>query len=1082
MAVYKVQTPDGATYRIDAADDLTDDQVNTIASGVVAQHNAENTPSATVLPDSVAALARAHPVAAEVAATGLRVGGPLVGSAIGTALEPGFGTVAGGAGGAAVANPIAQELELAAGLRRQRSPGSFAGDVAIGAIPGAGIGRDLGLGASLATRAAEGAGLGLAQQSIEKGVDQRRFLTPAEAGTTAVVGGATGAALEGAGRAVRGIGNYVRGLRTPEAAATPATPEAAPTAVPRESTPSDGGVPAAPETAAPSSAQIGETPAPETTPAGFTVAPETPAPSTLPMPADRIPGIAARLAKSPEQATEIEGILQRIAPQLETQSQGRVPDTEVERFAAAITPPEGFRPGQALNNFELASLYSAAKASIAHVDELRVAAADDPTLLPQLSAAQDDNLRLLRLFGGARSEPGRGLRTLRMLKEADTGLRSGGMTGQLEIVKALKGLSQADRLKPGVNLDDLTKRVIASVDDPVSAIRILRDATTMATLERLRSAIYFNYLSRPVTQVRKFLGDMEGLTEGALEKVAAIALREPGVKAGELGKPAALGLRSGVMSGARKAFEILKDGITREDLQDPDLLFRVINGEGPIELSRGLRGFSLPGDSTASRVGRAATGSVRRGLEAITAFTRTIGEEVALHQRAYVEGDAQASAEHLIGDALSARRRELAAGIVANPSDAVRREVQLAGDRTVYQEQPGGIARWVANLERIPVAGPVLRTLFAPFIRIPANMTRRGAFKLPGVGTAIGPAEVARLSASAGLDSLGAQRLRAQIVGQTALGYAAITPLILLAAHHLMTGEPPEDAAGRARFYEEGQRPGTLTIAGHAVKMAMFGAAGVTAAAVTAAVQQFQRDGDETALTERIVKAAEAAGKTVRDISFMNGIGQIFDTGTGGLKGPGQLIGREIAGVAIPGAAQELERVMDPTVRVPTGGFSDQVAGEIEARTPGLSPRVPPRVGTFGENRAESLGATPAGRGLSVATGTGVTLPDSVRTELDRLEGSVGHSVGPSPPPPNPSFSLKVNGEKLKAALQGAQGTAYQRQMGEAHRDAVLQVLGRPDYAQLPDATKADQLTRALRKATSLVKLRTEAAIRMAIR
>lgn len=1279
MPGYEVRTPDGTSYTVDSPTELSDDQLTAVAQHVLAQH----TPDQTVLPQGVADLAKAHPYAAEATALGLRVAGPTVGAALGTLASPGFGTVAGGAGGAAIANPFAQELELAAGLRQKRSVGSFAGDVALGAIPAAGIGRDLGLGGSLAVKAAEGAGLGVAQQQIEKGVDERRRLTLGEAGAAAGVGAATAPALELGGRAVRaGIG-YLRGAKAPEVAApiveakapTPApaapigetpTPEAAPigeTSVPpppatpvlryadvvgmtpdqlaaaadrakvyergaaadvfgpeaaaryerlqrtangssdradaafaeiqkmeaglteaqqarlfgigeegynaeelaryahaaedyaptnvadrpddhlrntvgrellernpatdpesairlngaldelgrrgfgideimssvadraagsgyssedaatmlrarltelqaaRTSPPSAASLPA------PESPSHPET-APETTPAGFSVAPDTAPIASTPMPPERIPAIAEKLGRSPEEVAQLGDILQKIAPEVEAQSRATVPDAEVERFAAALTPPQEIKPGQALNVEEYRALKNATQASFDHVDTIRAAAKNDPALAPQLDQAETDNLRLLRLISGARSEPGRTLRSMR------TDLAGGGgdaVTAGIQTEKAIRGLAEAGALRKGVDPDALTKRVIASVGDPVSALAMVRDATRVPTADRLRNAVYFNYLSRPVTRVRKFLGDSEALLEATLGKAAAVGVGEPSVRPGELGAPLVQGTVTGMLRGARKGFEILKDGLTREDLQDPDLLFRFLSGESPNELAGSMRGISLPGDTGLARTGRAIAGVGHRSIEAINTFFDTTSREIALHQRAYADGDAAAKAEGLTGKALSARRRELAAQTIANPSEAVQKEVVLAGQRATYQQRPGEFpAQWISKLDQTNRYGRLVKLIFVPFVKTPANILRRGIQKVPIIGSISASNEVGRQAAAMKLDPVAVARLRSQLVGETALGYAAITPLILLAAHGFIQGEPSTNGPARARFYEQGGKPNSITLGGRNVPLGMLSGPGLIAQAVASAVKLYQNDGNDAAFADRLLAASEQAAKSVRDVSFMNGIGQIFDSSTGEVGSPGKVIGRIAAGVLIPGAAQDLSRVLDPTVRNPTGGIGQQIVGQVAARTPGLSQTVPPRVGTFGEVRQESLGSTPGQRAFSVATGTNVPLPDPMRAELDRLEQSVGHSVGPAPPAARVKFTFKDLGQT--ATLTGPALLWYQRQLGEAHAKAVSTVLGRSDYGRLTDPVRADELHRMLRQATADVKIRTEDQLRRSLR
>jgi hypothetical protein len=1051
MPVYEITTRSG-TWEFDSPRPLqTAEEMRraAVAAGIPdvfsPYEDEPEAPAEPFLPEGVRSFFAEHPKTGLAAATAARIGLPLAAGAAGL----GIGTVPAAGLGATVGAGLAQEIELASGLREARSPGTFTADVLFGTIPGARIARGLGSGKAVAQAASQGAGLALAAREVEKVIDEGELISDP---TEALIVGGTGAALGGGLElGTRAAGAVARRLRpAPKQKVTLDVPTQ-PTDQPEIITPAKAETPDGPAILDSSGRPLGEE-----TPGGFVLPADTPPVQSEPMDPKRIAGIAKRFAPDDE---EVGRILRNIEPELAAQSRGTIPDGEIDRLGQALQVVDIPESPRAFMAEELNALYRASLAAKMRRDSLRQGLAADPSLRPAYDEAAADYVKLLRAFGSGRAEAGR---ALRQAGGPRTG--PGPISRDVRMTRAVERLATQGGLRRGVDPQDLLDRVLASIDDVPTAVRILRDATQVPLGNRIRNIVYFNYLSRPVTQLRNILGNTEALVETQAGKALATATGEPGALAGELGTPLAVGLRTGLARGTRKALEILRDGVSREDLDDPEFLFKFIAGDSPTELVGDLRGIALPGDSVARRLGVGLASSVRRSLFAVDALFRSIGEEVALHQGAYARA-------HLVAKGNPEVRRRLVAELLADVPEALQNEAALAGSRAVFQETPGNVAQ---TLQKLPA--PV-RVLFLPFVRTPANLLRRGLQKLPG-GAISSAREATRQARAAKLDAFGTQRLQAQLTGEHALGLVALMPVVYLAATGRIVGTKPQSRSETARFFEQGERPNSLRVGGRAIPLSTFGPAGIAAQAVASAVQEFQETGDEVQYMDRMMAALGAAGTSVRDLSFINGLRELFDTGVGdfSVKSTSRIIGRKVSGLTVPGIVQEAERVLDPTIRraPPGAGASETVAAEVKARVPGVSDEVPPLVGTFGQPRAESTGDTIGQRLVSVITGTSIRMPDAVRHELDRLHHAVGEPgkpVGVSPP----TGELTVDKEKLDDAQSKL---AYASAQGQARAAAIIEAMTAPAYAEMSDAQRAKFLDRTIGQADRRLRARATILVR----
>jgi len=300
----------------------------------------------------------------------------------------------------------------------------------------------------------------------------------------------------------------------------------------------------------------------------------------------------------------------------------------------------------------------------------------------------------------------------------------------------------------------------------------------------------------------------------------------------------------------------------------------------------------------------------------------------------------------------------------------------------------------------------------------------------------------------------------------------------------LMTITAPEKTGAAARFYEAGKKPGSLIVKvgdeQRAVPLSAFGDAGIFAGAVGAAVEEFKRNPDPEGFLDNIGAAVGAVGDNLRDLSFLRGLGELFDTGMGDFdwKSASRMGGRKISGVLIPGIVQDIERVIDPTIRKPGGEEGVGIAmQEAMSRAPGLSTQVPPRIGTFGEQRTEATGETVGQRIFSALTGTSIVTTEPVRAELDRLEAALGpdaEAVGPSPPRDESVFKLR-GGREVELGPESL--TAFKQALGQARGVAIEREMRSTWYAQKGEEARAKDIRKATREAGDLVRNRTRAIL-----
>lgn len=968
---------------------------------------------------------------------GARVVPPVAGFILG-------GGIPGGIAGGLAGETLAQALEITSGERKELNPKSILFSGAVGGIPAAKIARGAPLFKRLAIRAGqglvEGAGITAGSELLETGdVSTRNVLLGAG------LGGLTG-----------GVAGRLEARALARAAAKP----------PRRTPPGR-----TPRPDAPPLTQAGI----ETVETGEDLFRTKPGVEQLELwnkaPESRF---AARHVDrlfpeaSADQRAGLKAVLAENPDLMQLQTRGRQSTAIRQALAEKMQVREGtrLRPGAIVNAEGVETLLNWSEALMIKQEGL-IAKAQNLTARGEtnelLKLEIEQTQRSLTLAGlnlwGTRSEIGRALHVFRRL--------GAGMTArQAADIKVARRLVREGS-------DRTAEEIIATlsqVTDPHARLQAIIDMSKPNWAERFSSYFKSSILLRSGANTRNIISSLASIPMHFVTKAIAVGrdIHRARVYGTErtsfLAEELALakGVKTGLPLGFKRAIKALRTGYTDEELTEMITATELAPGE------EALTGVLAP-----LRI-------AGRLLKAGDSFVRTIGEEMTKHAAVYSRARREGLRQGLSGDALRQHTlRRMADMIEDLPADVVE-EMNATKVRFTYQEDPGKIAEGLFALRRFAKeSGSMSGMIFdfmLPFIKTPANIIRRGMINTPGVGLFTSRGEIQRLTK--GLSPEAAARLGDTISGEAILGTMLLAPLAWMAEHGMLHGDMPTDPAERARQYEAGIPPNSISLPngtniGLQVLGPLFFPATIVANAHAAWVER-SRTGEKVNMDEVVLDIMQRTAFSTTKQSFLQALDDVLDAVTA--QGPSrteraaEFIGKR-AGSLVPasGLVSEAAQVMSPELFQPLGGKEALAFALPGARQLGVTPRI--------TSTGEVAKRFPLIRPLNDFTVR--QQQDVVAQELDRLAG-VGLEVGPRPPARKQkivAWNPKTE-RREEIEFEGEENTIVRMGRAQAVQQALARVIDSAGYRGIEsDEHRARLVDRIRRSASARFTRRLRAAV-----
>lgn len=614
-----------------------------------------------------------------------------------------------------------------------------------------------------------------------------------------------------------------------------------------------------------------------------------------------------------------------------------------------------------------------------------------------------------RVFAGARTEAGRTLRVLReALQEAEVRADPTGYDRALEAIGGRANAEQLVRRLVEINARNVPDAVKAS-----DTYRFLRQVDEPGFFERVQEVWINSILSNPITNIVNGLSNTAmALTQPVTRFVAAgvdaagaaIGRRPREIFFSEAGASAVGALR-GIPDGARKAFHILKNGHSLEDVQRF------------VETGRLGRAQAIGGP-----VG-AAINLPTRGLGAMDALFKTMGQQSEL----YALAARQASKEGLRGAEWSRRTAELIASPTKEMWDAALRQ----GKYVTFQSDPDRFTRQVMQLRNVAVPGTSLQPVrfVIPFIQTPTNLAKRGL--------EYSPAGFLRAIPTSGAE-------RSMAIARAAIGTSVLAFFAPKFVSGEITASAPLSQAERDEFFRQGKQPYSVKIGDEWIEFRRLEPAFTQLRWMASIYDTFQKTGQTDGAT--FGKLMGAVMDSVRDATYLQGIENLMNAMEDPERFGDRFLSRTASGlVPYSGLLRGVAQTTDPYYRKPEGPIEN-----IAAALPGLSQNVPAIQDAFGRDVERG----PLDQGI----GALVDPRRSSKETTDKVERELADVRKNSDLGPVTFVGSSVSGQKLDR--EGKR--RYQQVAGEATYAALDALFRSAQYGRVGYEDKARMIERAV--------------------
>lgn len=663
-----------------------------------------------------------------------------------------------------------------------------------------------------------------------------------------------------------------------------------------------------------------------------------------------------------------------------SQRRGVMTVEETKRLAQTLMPRLNLRPGTTLNAEEMQSLGDAVATLQAKVDRVSEAllTPQGKTLLNEakLAQAREELSYALASFAGATAESGRVLNIQKQLKDA---LASGDVKFIKEAVALANGRMDAE---------EIAKRIVMFGDDTLGKIKFVRDLARLKTTDKIYELWINSILASPLSQAVNITGN----TIKALLKVP-----ERGLQAGfELARGSdrkvyfgevpytLIGFAEGVTEGVRKGVFVLKNGLTLEQVSKLDI----------------ARPPAIQG--TVGEIIRTPT----KLLTAADEFFKAVIGTGELRAQAY----RMAHKEGTRGQAAIKRMHELLNAPTAKMLAAVDIE-KLEG---TYQQPLGKLGQKVMEIRRsYSSIGYII-----PFIKTPTNIVI-DAVKTSPAGF-LTTAYKLKTGAYAGLPDTEISK----DIAKATVGSMIAIPVVIYTLQGKITGSAPVNDAERDAFYRSGKQAYSVKIGDKWYSYRRV----EPFATIIGTIADFTKIGKEEDAITAAKDIAFAIGNNITDKTFMSGLSGFLDALADPQRYGEGYVSQILAGFSpFSGLQRFIVGTLDPVMRNP-----QNILEKIEAQTPGLSRRVPPKRNVFGEEVTRTLSQRVSPFGITQEQTT------RVDQELEKLGIFIG-------------FPSKT---QLKVKMTDAQYDQFLETSGKATYRVLDKIMSSPAWESLDSGDK----------------------------
>lgn len=468
------------------------------------------------------------------------------------------------------------------------------------------------------------------------------------------------------------------------------------------------------------------------------------------------------------------------------------------------------------------------------------------------------------------------------------------------------------------------------------------------------------------------------------------------------------GLRKGGLIGAGEAVEYIKSGYSERDVGTKLDIKRVNMGKGP----------------------------TARALQFYTEATFRIlgaGDQpiyyAAKMRSFYDQAQAAAINQGLKGKAAQSYVETL----VNNPTEKMIENATKDAEAAVFVNKTklGDIAR---GIQRLP-GGEII----VPFGRTPSAIAMQIVNYSPvGIAKTI-------------IENIGKgrfdQRAFSQGLGRGITGTAVLVIGVELFKHDLITLDRPKDERQQEIWKAEGRRENSILIDGKWRSIQTFGPAGN----LLIIGGHFKRAFDETGSpTEAMTEALSGSAKSFTEQTFLKGVNQFVDALSDPQRSAPFVAGSTISTI-IPTFISDVARATDVAER-----RADTVTEKILSRIPVARRTLEPAINVLGQEREPT--ANPIELMLD-PTRPSRQISTPVVNELRRLWNQ-GWEVSPN----------LLGGRKGYEILTPAENTALWKRAGDITRQGLEALFNSPQYEQLPDERKAENISKIISQAQNAAK------------
>ena len=624
-----------------------------------------------------------------------------------------------------------------------------------------------------------------------------------------------------------------------------------------------------------------------------------------------------------------------------------------------------------------------------------IAARDAGTATPEMRLeflAQVD--RVAQAQAAARGSQAEVGRALNILKSTN---RDKAYYDELERVLNSKLGETGGRVGEG-HVDTLMD-MLGDMGTPEQALKFAEKASKATTWQKIVEAWKSALVSGPFTQVANILGNVTFEATRPLVDAVAVAINKvtPGSERMSAVEPLArvIGNIQGVVDGSRAAWSTL---LTGENGAKLDQHRKAIEG--------------LPGEIIRTPF---------RLLSAMDAFFRVSNER----GEAWALATREASNEGLNPATREFRQRVME--IVTNPSEKLQAQIEAAGQRFTFNMPLGDKGQSVqTTIRKLHMEWAI------PFVQTPANIAKE-MLRLTPAAPIIGEWRAAIAEGGAARD---------KAIAEMAMGTAVATAVFSFALSKNISGQGDPDPKKRAGQLSAGWQPYSVKIGDTWYSYQRLQPVGTLLgmAADMAEVWEHMTP-DESDKIPKILSTAFA--NAITNQTFLQGVTNIVNA----ISDPSRFGPRFVQGLAaslVPGAVGQTAQMMDPYKRE-----VDNVLDAVKARIPGVSETLRPKRDIYGEKvpAADRLGEISPIVASKEST-------DKARSEVLRL------GVGAAKAPDHIQLPSGKDDKLGKVKLTSDQRDIFADAAGHLAHEVITQMVNTPTWDNMPNLAQKNALNR----------------------